>query len=246
MGNKTKKTSRQSWSAEEMKRALNAVSMKDLTYGQAAKLFNVNKTTLWIRVNDKNKIAKDATKVLGNVRSELPKEVEDELFQYCCEMEERLFGLTTDDIRELAFELAQRNHIEHPFNLEKKKAGWDWLRGFRRRYPRLTLRAPENTSAARARGFNPVNVKSFFDIYKQVMADKDFPAHRIFNVDEKGVSTVPNSIPKVVALKGRKQVGTLASGEKGETTTTVICGSASGQFVPPLLIFPRVKVELTP
>ena len=149
MGNKRKQTTRQSWSAEAMKRALHAVSMKKMTYGQAANHFNVNKTTLWRRVNGKNKVAKDAVKMLGNVRSVLPMEVEDELFEYCCEMEEKLFGLTTDDVRELAFELAERNHAKHPFNLETRKAGWDWLRGFRRRYPRLTLRKPENTSAAR-------------------------------------------------------------------------------------------------
>ena len=87
-----------------MKRALHAMSMKKVTYGQAAKKFNLNKTTLGRRVNGKNKIAKDAVKMLGNVRSVLPKEVEDELFQYCLEMEEKLFGLTTDDVRELSFE----------------------------------------------------------------------------------------------------------------------------------------------
>ena len=36
-------------------------------------------------------------------------EVEDELFEYCCEMEDKLFGLTTDDVRELAFELAEKS-----------------------------------------------------------------------------------------------------------------------------------------
>lgn len=65
-------------------------------------------------------------------------------------------------------------------------------------------------------------------------------------MDEKGLSTVPNRPPKIIALKGRKQVGTIASGEKGQTVTSVICGNAVGNFVPPLLIFPRVKqnVEL--
>ena len=55
------------------------------------------------------------------------------------------------------------------------------------------------------------------------------------------MSTVPNHPPKIVALKGRKQVGGLASGEKGTTTTLVLCGSASGYYVPPLFIFPRVN-----
>ena len=64
---------------------------------------------------------------------------------------------------------------------------------------------------------------------------------RIFNVDEKGVTTVPNNPPKIIAKMGRKQVCGITSGEKGETTTLKLCGRASGLFIPPLFIFPRVK-----
>ena len=39
-------------------------------------------------------------------------------------------------------------------------------------------------------------------------------------------------------------MGTITSAEKGQTTTTVICGNAAGHFVPPLLIFPRVKQNI--
>ena len=73
------------------------------------------------------------------------------------------------------------------------------------------------------------------------METHNFSADRIFNVDEKGVSTVANNPPRIVALKERKQVGGLVSGERGITTTLVLCGSASGYFVPPFFIFPRVK-----
>ena len=52
---------------------------------------------------------------------------------------------------------------------------------------------------------------------------------------------MPNNPPKIIAMKGRKQVGGIASGEKGTTTTVVLCGSATGFYVPPLFIFPRVK-----
>lgn len=38
-------------------------------------------------------------------------------------MEERLFGLTTLDLRRMAYELADRNNKKHNFNNEKKK----WL-----------------------------------------------------------------------------------------------------------------------
>lgn len=58
---------------------------------------------------------------------------EDELVQHILNMEQRLFGLTTRDIRSLAFQLAVKNGIKHPFNTESQLAGEDWLHGFRQR-----------------------------------------------------------------------------------------------------------------
>ena len=241
VNHKSRKTTRQSWSEPVMSEAIRAVKEGRMGYLKASKTFCVPKTTLIRRVKDTNKLAKGALKFLGNKSSLLPKAVENELYSYILKMEESLFGLTPDDLRSMAFELAARNGIPNNFNKELKKAGWSWYQGFRRRYPTLSVRTPENTSMSRARGFNEQSVESFFSLLKELQSTHQFPSDRIFNVDEKGVSTVPNHPPKIVALKGRKQVGGLASGEKGTTTTLVLCGSASGYYVPPLFIFPRVN-----
>lgn len=47
----------------------------------------------------------------------------------------------------------------------------------------------------------------------------------------------------MIAMKGRKQVGTLTSAERGTLCTAVICISAAGTYVPPMVIFPRVRVK---
>lgn len=72
-------------------------------------------------------------------------------------------------------------------------------------------------------------------------------ATRIYNVDETGITTVQSKSTKIFALKGRKQVGSLTSAERGLLSTAVICMSAAGVFVPPMIIFPRkrLKEELT-
>ena len=57
-----------------------------------------------------------------------------------------MFTVTCTDVRKMANEMANKNCIEHRFNIENKMAGKDWLRGFRNRYPCLTLRTPEQTS----------------------------------------------------------------------------------------------------
>ena len=73
------------------------------------------------------------------------------------------------------------------------------------------------------------------------MDEHKFTANRIYNVDETGISVVPKSCSRIVAVKGRKQVGAKTAAERGETVTAEICMSASGSYMPPMLIFPRVK-----
>jgi hypothetical protein len=70
-----------------------------------------------------------------------------------------------------------------------------------------------------------------------------FPAHRIFNIDETSLSTVPGKNCKVLAQRGRKQVGRVESAERGMSTTAVICTSASGSYVPPMVIFARKRMK---
>ena len=54
-----------------------------------------------------------------------------------------------------------------------------------------------------------------------------------------GLSTVHKS-SKIIAQKGKHQVGALASGERGLTTTGICCMNAVGEFIPPMLIFKRM------
>jgi hypothetical protein len=49
--------------------------------------------------------------------------------------------VTCTEVRELAFQLAEKNGIEHRFSHEKKMAGWDWVVGFKNRNSDL----PEET-----------------------------------------------------------------------------------------------------
>jgi len=107
-----------------------------------------------------------------------------------------------------------KNNIPHNFNVNKKMAGKDWVRGFRKRHPELTLRSPEATSSARAQAFNRPNVMQFFNILQNLQQTKNFLPHRIFNVDETGLTTVQSKSSIILALKGRKQVGSLTSAKR--------------------------------
>ena len=96
----------------------------------------------------------DRLKGMGAMKTALPRIIELDLVKYILQMESMLFGLSMDDVRVLAFQLAEYNGLQHPFNRMVGKAGWDWVNGFRKRHPTVVLRTPE------ARGFNRPNVLS--------------------------------------------------------------------------------------
>lgn len=48
---------------------------------------------------------------------------------------------------------------------------------------------------------------------------------------------------KVVCLKGKREVHKLSSAERGHLVTLVVCMSASGVYVPPMLVFPRKRMK---
>jgi hypothetical protein len=66
---------------------------------------------------------------------------------------------------------------------------------------------------------------------------------RIYNCDETGISIVPKTKSKIIAKRGRKQVGAITSAERGTTITVEICFRASGQYMPPMMVFPRKRID---
>jgi len=226
-----------------MAAAVDDVRCARLGYLAASKQYGVPKSTLERRVKNKNKVATGVTKTLGSKKRVFSDDMEYELVQYILRMEELFFGLTIMDLRRMAFELAERNGIACPFNVAKGLAGEDWVRSFLSRHPSLSVRTPEATSAARARGFNRVSVQDFFTLLESIHDKSHFDPTRVFNVDETGLTTVQGKPSKIVAMRGRKQVGSLTSAERGQLCTVEICMSAAGQFIPPLIIFPRVRMK---
>jgi len=114
-----------------------------------------------------NKFANNNIKFHGG-QPALPDYLEAELEQYCLDMESRFFDVRIDDLRRLAYELAEANGVEHNFDKDKKIAGWKWYYGFMRRHSNLALRSPENTSIASSQGFNRPRMEAFFQLLSTV------------------------------------------------------------------------------
>ncbi|GBN58006.1 hypothetical protein AVEN_79183-1 [Araneus ventricosus] len=139
----------------------------------------------------------------GRFNRVLTDEMERELAQHCKDLDSMFYGLTRKHMMKVAFDYDDVNGVDGIFNNERKSAGKDSLRSFCNRH-NLSVRNPEQCSVARAMGFNEVQVTRFYNNLKSCCLEKKLPAHRKFNMDETGVSTVPNRTPKVVTPKGRK------------------------------------------
>jgi len=176
---------------------------------------------------------------LGRFAPVLNKEYEEALVKHAIDLQRMFFGLATGDLRRLAFDLAEQNHLEHPF--KNNKAGKFWLQSFLKRHPELSVRSPEPTSLVRAVGFNKPVVLKFFELYKEELGKDAFSGDRIWNADESGL-TVVHKPQKVLAKKGDKQVGRITSGEKGETITIICAMNATGTYLPPTMIFKRKRM----
>jgi len=226
-----------------MCRAVRVVRSGEMGYLKASKYFSVPRGTLERYVKDTYGSPEELVNVRLGRRTVLPSDLEDKLVEYCITLDQRYYGLRRQDIKSMAFQLAIRNGLQHPFNQEKSTAGKKWLRSFLKRHPVLSLRTPEGISAARVKGFTSENVARFFDIYESEVGKVNHQAHRIFNVDETGITTVQHRRSKVVSLRGKKEVASLTSAERGNLITVVTCMNATGTYVPPLIVFPRIKMK---
>ncbi|XP_041357566.1 uncharacterized protein LOC121374528 [Gigantopelta aegis] len=212
-------TDQQKWSEQAMKEAVAKERDKEMTLTDACETYSIPKTTLFRRVRKDGEPGDVAQKGLGRFRPVFSQQQGKDLADYLLFMESRLFGLTLKEFRQLSVQFAVRNHVEHPFNMELKMAGEDFVYGFLKRHQMLSLRTPEATSSARAAGFNKVVVMNFYRLLNSLYETYHFPPSRIYNNDETGVMTVPNKTSKVISMKGKKQVGALASAERGTLVT---------------------------
>ncbi len=115
-------------------------------------------------------------------------------------------GLSPAETRVIALSFATANDIKIPPEWTKHgKASEDWLSGFLKRNNSLSIRKPEQTSQARAAGFNKQVVESFYDKLDILMNQYKFKANEVYNGDETNNPTVM-APPNIIAAKGTKQV----------------------------------------
>ncbi|CAI6354301.1 unnamed protein product [Macrosiphum euphorbiae] len=227
----------------------------NIGYRDAAQQFGIRHTTLFYRI----KKLKNIEGIIQNSPDEnrfnskytvnqiFSKEQENMLVKYILRCSQINYGMTLVQIRKLAYDYAVKVTLKIPDSWKLNlTAGNDWLYCFMKLHPSLSIRKPEKTSLSRATSFNKTNVTVFFDLYEKAL--KKYPVtpgriyNIIYNIDETGVSTVVDP-PNVVAQNGVRQVGQNVSAERGQMITACMTINAVGQSLPPVFIFPRVRMS---
>ncbi|CAH2097657.1 unnamed protein product [Euphydryas editha] len=224
------------WNPEKMRTALEAIR-NGSKIKTAAKNFNVPEST----IRDRLKLGEDYNPPMGR-KATFKKEEEEELVAFITLMAKKFYGITQQQLRKLAYDFAIKKNVKNIFSSERGMAGKCWVYSFLKRNPGISLRLPEPTSLNRVLGFNKSEITIFFSNLETLVARHNFPANRIFNVDETGISNVQKPA-KIYAPIGLKQVGKAVSTERGQNVTVVCAFSATGIYVPPMFIFPRQRVK---
>lgn len=229
-----------------LRTAVENVLKKNMTVYRASKEYAIPWTTLKDNVRrakeegDKGIESQFTMSKIGRPFS-LPVELEQKLVAYIIEMQELGFGLTVNQIRKLAFSLAEAKNPKHCFSTDKGFAGWNWWVSFKQRYG-LSLRTPENLSAGRASCSNPAILADFYEKLEKTLVEHDLleSPDKIWNCDETGLMFV-NKPSKIVSKIGKQYVYNRTYAEKGTTTTVLAAINASGCFLPPMTIFKGVR-----
>ena len=152
------------------------------------------------------------------------------------------FGLTRQDVMRIAYSIVEKSGREHPFS--NGMAGRAWFDGFRSRNANLTMRISQPLSYSRATAANKDIIDDFFAKMGAIYARLNLlsKSMQIYNVDETGISVV-HKAGKVITQIGRKNVWSVTSAEKGKTHTVITCVSASGFVIPPMMIYPRKRMN---
>jgi hypothetical protein len=209
--------------------AVAAVKCGRLSIRGAAKEFSVPKSTLSDRVT--GRVSQDASPGKETV---LPLEVEIEIAEKIKEAGRMGFGITRAQLCMKVSRIALAMKIKTPFR--NGIPGKDWVDGFKKRHPDVSLRTPTPLNSVRARMLNiEVTNKYFADLGKCISTlNLHSSPHLIWNIDETNVS-LTHRPSKVLAETGQRNVPERV-GNCRDGVTVLACVNAAGNDIPPLVI----------
>ncbi|XP_067121456.1 zinc finger and BTB domain-containing protein 26-like [Centruroides vittatus] len=129
------------WTEENLQKAIRCVKEKSLGVNEASRIYDIPSRTL------RRYIQQDLTvkRSLGP-SCYLGKEAEERIVMHIKEMQNNGIFPTQQAIQALAFNLAKEMNLKMKFNVNKQLAGRDWVKGFMRRHPEISICKPRGST----------------------------------------------------------------------------------------------------
>ena len=212
----------------------NAVFEEKIPVERAAKRFGVPTNTLKDRVSGKINVdtIKSGPSPLFSMEQEAL------LCNHLTTMAEIGYGYSRQETINIASDFAHHLGLcdkSHRLSLQ-------WLYNFLGRWPELKVKKPRSLEIARARSATRPVIYAYFTELGKILDKynlKDKP-NRIFNIDEKGLST-EHKPQRIVS--GSHFKAQAITGGRSQTTTVIGGGNGVGQQVPPFFIFPGKRMQ---
>lgn len=212
------------YSDSALKKAIEAVRSKRMTYRSASEAFQVPIATLCNKIKNKHPMRPGGLTALSqeeelSLRSGIEKAAE------------WGFPLTRMDIRTLVKQFldAQGKRVKC---FKENMPGLDWFYKFLKRNPVLTERMCQNIKRCRAE-LSPEIIHAYFDNLSQII--QDVPACNIINYDETNLCDDPGRT-KVVCKRGTKYVNRILDSSKS-STSIMVSATGSGKLLPAYVVY---------
>ena len=224
---------RKLWTNENMEAAMLCAAKTEMSANKAADLHGVPRSTLKDRLSGRVVHGTNP-----GPKPYLTRDEETELSAHLLQASSIGLGRTRRDVKSIVGSFVKSKGL-----LKGKTVSNGWWEKFLKRNPTLSLRSGDSTAGVRLNAMTAENMKAYFDLLQEVYDEFDFDSHpeAIYNMDETGVPLEPQP-PKVIAKRGQKKVRCRTSGQKAQITV-IGCGSATGQILPPFIIYSAKKLN---
>ena len=197
------------------------------------KSFGIPKSTLHDHVRGKY------TGIGAGGPTALKSKDEQEIVITCQVLAEMGFGMTKQLVETVVTDYIREN-IPTPFT--NGTPGKDWWQRFKKRWPTLAERKPQHLSKRRAEAANEVTMNAFFDALEEAFTKNGLDisnptcTQRLWNCDETAFSMSATS-SKLLCKRGVSALHEVGGGSGREYTTVHVCCSASGERLPPFILY---------
>lgn len=215
---------RSNYSPEKLEECLEKVKSGELSAYSASKHFQIPINTI------KNKLKNKHTEKVGRPTA-LTNEEEIIIKEHVKALADSGIPVALDDVSLII----QRylNSVNRKIKVfSNNRPGWEWGQLFLSRHPDLKLRFGRNISRSRAQ-VDEAKINQFFDNLEVEL--QDIPPENIFNFDETGFHDDPQKKKMLFRRKCRNPE--VIRNSTKSCYTTVFCGNAAGEMIPPYFIF---------